>query len=90
MTRVVLPAAKGCPLWKVMCSVDPLQKISSIVDRPTEIPVEVTEPACPSDPAATSRLVKTDKTGPPALSSWSPVVLVRESVAMETRASAFR
>lgn len=90
MTRVVRPAARGCPFWKLMCSVDPVQKISSIVDRPTEIPVEVTEPVCPSDPAARSWLVSTDNTGPEPLLFWSPELVVRESAAMETRASAFR
>ena len=89
MTLVVRPIARGCRLVVWMCSTVPPQRISSIVDRPTEIPVEVTDPASPFEAEARFPLVNTDNNGPEPDSSPEDVV-ASESAAMEVSASAWR
>ena len=78
VTREVLPAARGCPWWKVMCSTEPVQKISSVVDEPTEMPEPVVDLVGLRVSAAWSVVVKTDRSGPDGL-SWSLELVVSES-----------
>ena len=72
-----------------MCSTEPVQKISSTVDRPTLIPDWVIDPASPLETVARCPSVNTDKIGP-ELGSVSPEDDVSESWEIETNASAFR
>ena len=78
ITREVLPAASGCPFWKVIRSIEPVQRISSVVDEPTEMPEPVVDLVGLMVSAACSAVVKTDRSGPQGL-SWSLELVVSES-----------
>ena len=90
MTLVVRPTPNGVPFTVWMCSMDPPQRISSIVCTPTWIPVWVTDPASPFEAEARWPLVNTDNTGPDGELFSPDVVVVSESWEIDTRASAWR